>query len=61
MNRYKDAGIKEFQFLAEIDSRTSDKCKELNGKVFKMKDAEVGENVPPIHVFCRSTIIPIIK
>ena len=61
LNRYKDCGIKEFQFLAEIDSRTSQICQELNGKVFKMKDAEVGENVPPIHVFCRSTIIPIIK
>lgn len=61
MNRYKDAGIKEFQFLAEIDSRTSDICRSMNGKIFKMKDAVVGENVGPIHVFCRSTIIPIIK
>lgn len=51
MNRYKDAGIKEFQFLAELDGRTSDRCKELNGKIFKMKDAVVGENVPPIHPF----------
>ena len=51
MNRYKDAGIKEFQFLAEIDSRTSQICQELNGKVFKMKDAVVGENVPPLHPF----------
>ena len=61
MNRYKDAGIKEFQFLAEIDSRTSQICQELNGKVFKMKDAVVGENVPPLHPNCRSTIIPIIN
>ena len=61
LHRYKDAGIKEFQFLAEIDSRTSDICRSMNGKIFKIKDAVVGENVPPIHVFCRSTIIPIIK
>ena len=51
MNRYKDAGIEEYQFLAEIDGRTSQICQELNGKVFKMKDAVVGENVPPLHPF----------
>ena len=51
MNRYKDAGIKEFQFLAEIDSRTSDICRSMNGKIFKMKDAVVGENVGPLHPF----------
>ena len=61
MNRYKDAGVKEFQFLAEIDSRTSDICRSMNGKIFKMKDAVVGENVGPLHPNCRSTIIPIIK
>lgn len=61
MNRYKDAGIEEYKFLAEIDGRTSNICKNLNGQVFKFKDAVVGENFPPAHVFCRSTIIPIIK
>lgn len=61
MNRYKDAGITEYQFLAEIDGRTSNICKNLNGQVFKFKDAVVGENMPPCHPMCRSTIIPIIK
>lgn len=61
MNRYKDAGITEYQFLAEIDGRTSNICKNMNGKIFKMKDAVVGENVGPLHPNCRSTIIPVIK
>lgn len=61
MNRYKDAGITEYQFLAEIDGRTSNICRSMNGKIFKMKDAVVGENVGPLHPNCRSTIIPIIK
>lgn len=61
MNRYKDAGITEYQFLAEIDGRTSTICRSMNGKIFKMKDAVVGENVGPLHPNCRSTIIPIIK
>ena len=61
LHRYKDCGIKEFQFLAEIDERTSDICRSMNGKIFKMKDAVVGENVGPLHPNCRSTIIPIIN
>ena len=61
MNRYKDAGIKEFQFLAEIDGRTSDRCKELNGKIFKMKDAVVGENVPSLHPFAVALLYQLSK
>ena len=61
LHRYKDAGIKEFKFIADIDERTSDICRSMNGKIFKMKDAVVGENVPPIHVACRSTIIPVVE
>ena len=61
LHRYKDAGITEFKFIADIDERTSDICRSMNGKIFKMKDAVVGENVGPLHPNCRSTIIPIIN
>lgn len=49
---YDEAGIKEYEFLAEIDSRTSDICRELNGQRFKMKDAKTGVNYPPMHPHC---------
>ena len=61
LHRYEDAGITEFKFIADIDERTSDICRSMNGKIFKMKDAVVGENVGPLHPNCRSTIIPIIN
>ena len=51
LHRYKDAGIKEFQFIADIDERTSDICRSMNGRIFKIKDAVVGENVGPLHPF----------
>ena len=51
LHRYKDAGITEFKFIADIDERTSDICRSMNGKIFKMKDAVVGENVGPLHPF----------
>lgn len=57
---YEEAEIEEYEYLAEIDSRTSDICRELNGQKFKMKDAKVGVNYPPMHPHCRSTAIPVI-
>jgi uncharacterized protein with gpF-like domain len=38
-----------------LDSRTSEICRELNGKRFKLSEAEVGVNYPPMHPNCRST------
>lgn len=60
-DRYEAAGIKKYQYLAEIDSRTSNICKELNGKEFNFTDSSVGENMPPMHTNCRSTIIPVVE
>lgn len=57
---YEEAEIEEYEYLAEIDGRTSDICRELNGKKFKMKDAKVGVNYPPMHPYCRSTTVPVI-
>jgi len=58
-NSYINAGIKKYEYLAALDSRTSDICKGLNGKIFSFKDMNVGVNYPPCHVFCRSTVIAV--
>ena len=58
---YEEAEIEEYEYLAEIDGRTSDICRELNGQKFKMKDAKVGVNYPPMHPYCRSTTVPVIN
>lgn len=57
---YEEAEIEEYEYLAEIDNRTSDICKDLNGQIFNLKDAKVGVNYPPMHPHCRSTTIPVI-
>lgn len=57
-NILEDAGIEEYEFIAKIDSRTSDECRRLDGKIFKVKDLEYGENAPPVHPNCRSSIAP---
>lgn len=60
LDKYREAGIEKYEFLAEIDDRTSEICKEHNGKVYLVKDAVVGENIPPLHPNCRSTILAVL-
>lgn len=47
----------EYQYLAKLDNRTSLLCTGLNDKKFKIKEAEVGLNYPPMHPNCRSTVL----
>lgn len=59
---YEDSGVVEkYEFLAAIDSRTSKLCKNQNGKVYKLSDAVVGVNFPPLHPHCRSTVVPVLE
>ncbi|MGE7024555.1 minor capsid protein [Solibacillus cecembensis] len=55
MESYKEAEVDEYMFLATLDMRTSPQCQEQDKEVYKVKDAKPGVNMPPMHVFCRST------
>lgn len=52
----KDAGMKYYRFIATLDRRTSRMCREHDGRVFAIDDADAGYNMPPLHPHCRSTI-----
>lgn len=54
----KALGVERYEILATLDNRTSDICQEMDGKIFDMKDYEVGVTAPPFHPWCRSTTIP---
>ena len=59
LNAFKDTGIVDkYEYTATLDSRTSEVCMDLDGKTFLTKDAQAGVNMPPMHPYCRSTIIP---
>lgn len=59
LDAYKASGVvKQYKFLATLDNRTSDICREMDGKLFKLSEAETGVNLPPLHPHCRSTTIP---
>lgn len=57
---YKEMGITKYRFIATIDDRTSKICRALNGKVFDLKDRQIGVNCPFMHPFCRSVTVPVV-
>lgn len=52
---YEEMGVKEYVFVAVLDSRTSEMCQANDNKKYLYKDREVGVNYPPLHPNCRST------
>lgn len=56
LDSIKEADMKYFMFLATLDKRTSNKCREHDRKVYPIDEAQAGSNMPPLHPHCRSTI-----
>lgn len=55
---YERMGVEKYEVVATLDLRTSHICRNLDGKVFDVKDYERGVTAPPYHVYCRSTTVP---
>lgn len=47
-------GVEEYVIVAVLDFKTSETCKDQDGKRYKVKEAEVGVNYNPFHPWCRS-------
>ena len=54
---YKECGIEKYVFVATLDLRTSKTCREHDKKIYEVAKAVPGENLPPLHPYCRSTTI----
>ena len=61
IDSYESMGFEYYEFLATLDSRTSEICQHMDGKRFKVSEGKPGENMPPLHPNCRSTIVPYFK
>lgn len=59
MRSYLDAGITEYQFIAEPSACPT--CAALNGKIFKVEDFLAGKNAPPMHPHCRCSTVPFME
>lgn len=57
---YEECGIEEYQYLATLDLKTSKICRGLDGKIYLVKEKQIGKNCPPMHPWCRSTTISVV-
>lgn len=53
---YREMGIDKYVFVATLDGKTSDMCRKYDNKIYNMSERIEGENYPPLHPFCRSTV-----
>ena len=60
LDTYDKLNVEKYEILAVLDSKTSEICRQMDGKVFERKDAKAGITLPPFHCYCRSTTIPYI-
>lgn len=58
---YKEAGVEKIMFLATLDLRTSDICRQHDKKIITVNKAIPGENIPPLHANCRSTTLEVLE
>lgn len=56
----EEAGVEEYQFMATLDLKTSEICRKKDLQIFKVSERKVGVNCPPMHPWCRSTIVAVI-
>lgn len=55
LQSYLDDGIEEYTLDVTLDGRTSNICRAVNeGTIYKVRDAIVGVNFPPLHPNCRT-------
>lgn len=55
---YNKLEVKQYKILAVLDTKTSTVCRDMDGKVFDVKDYQPGLNANPFHANCRTTTAP---
>ncbi len=55
---YDKLEVKQYKILAVLDTKTSTICRDMDGKVFDVKDYQPGLNANPFHANCRTTTTP---
>ena len=55
---YKALDVERYKIVASFDKDTCSLCADMDGKVFKMSDYQVGLTAPPFHPWCRCCTCP---
>lgn len=56
LDSIRASGMDYYRFIATLDNRTTPICREHDGRIVSVEDASPGDNLPPLHPNCRSTI-----
>ena len=57
MDSYKASGIEKYVYMA-VNPRACPICREIDGEVYNVADAEPAKNAPPMHPRCHCTTAP---
>lgn len=60
MESYQDSDVEKYRYIAVLDGKTSEICRDLDGKVFPVSERKVGVNMHPMHPWCRSRTAPVL-
>lgn len=55
---FNDLDVEKYEVIATLDSKTSDVCQSMDGKVFNLSDFQPGITANPFHPRCRTTTAP---
>lgn len=58
LESYKKLGVKKYQIIATLDTKTSNICRSMDLKVFDIEDFKIGVTANPFHCHCRTTTAP---
>lgn len=56
LDSIRASGMDYYRFIATLDNRTTPICREHDGRIVSVEEASPGDNLPPLHPNCRSTI-----
>ena len=55
---YKELDVEEYEIVATLDRKTSELCRDMDGKHFPLSQYEIGVTAPIFHCWCRTTTAP---
>lgn len=57
----RNAAYTHYEYLCVEDHRTCETCRALDGQTFKISERNAGLNFPPMHPWCRCTVMPVVE
>ena len=57
----RNAAYTHYEYLCVEDHRTCETCCALSGQTFEISKRNAGLNFPPMHPWCRCTVMPVVE